>query len=490
MRQLGAISTISAVLLAAASSAQAADFADRTYAKSSFIKSPVVAQVYDWNGFYFGANIGVGVGRDPSKVDFGFGAPQNNLSPIGAIGGLQTGYNWQSGNFVFGVETDFQGSGMDDSSTCSAGCQPGTNGRITPSQSLDWFGTARLRAGLASGTVFSYFTGGFAYGNVKSTIGGITTGFAGSVLGPFPVGSVSETKTGWTIGGGIEAALGGNWTGKVEYLYLDLGSQNVLTSSGIFPVVMSVENHEHIFRAGLNYHVGGARSDVAEPTTNWTGFYAGLNAGFGIARNPTTFASSGSTTVDHFTLVPEGFLGGGQIGYNWQSSNWVYGLEADFQGSALKDNGNCLLVCFPVPLPAPFLTSGNVDQQLTWFGTVRGRLGYSIGSTLFYGTGGLAYGEIRNTASVVYSSAPIFLPAVSAMDRVDVRHINTGWTAGGGIESPIDWLGRNWTLKSEYLYVDLGSVNDNVVLASTPFSLNSKIHEHIFRAGINYHFNP
>ncbi|HEY0236318.1 MAG TPA: outer membrane beta-barrel protein [Afipia sp.] len=476
--------SISAILLVAASSAQAADLADRTY-----VKSPVVAQVYDWSGFYFGANAGVGVGRDPSAINTGlFTIPRNTLSPIGAIGGLQTGFNWQSGNLVFGVETDFQASGMDDSSTCNAGCQ--SNSSLTPSQSLDWFGTARLRAGLASGPVFSYFTGGFAYGNVKSTVSGTTTGFAGSVAGAFPVGSVSETKTGWTIGGGIEAALGGNWTGKVEYLYLDLGNQNVTTSSGIFPIVMSVENHEHVFRAGLNYHLNGAHPYVDPPVANWAGFYAGLNAGFGVARNPTTFGIPGSATTDSFTLVPQGFLGGGQIGYNWQSENWVYGLEADFQGSALRDKDNCLLVCFQAVLPSPFITSGNVDQQLTWFGTVRGRFGYSVGSTLFYGTGGLAYGEIRNTASVVYSSAPIFFSAVPAMDRVDVRHINTGWTAGGGIESPIDWLGKNWTLKSEYLYVDLGSVNDNAVLASTAFALNSKIHEHIFRAGINYHFGP
>lgn len=480
MRQLVSIST---VLLVAASSVHAADIADRMY-----VKSPVMAPVYDWSGFYFGANAGVGVGRDPTAVNLGlFAIPRNTVSPIGAIGGLQSGYNWQSANLVFGVETDFQASGMEDSSTCNAGCQ--FNSKLMPSQSLDWFGTARLRVGLASGPAFSYVTGGFAYGSIKSTIGGATTGFSGSIAGPFPVGSVSETKTGWTIGGGIEASLGGNWTGKVEYLYLDFGSQSVTTSSGIFPVVMSVENREHIFRAGLNYHLNGARSDLDVPVARWAGFYAGLNAGFGIARNPATFGPDGSTTIDQFTLTPQGFLGGGQIGYNWQSANWVYGVEADFQGAALKDNANCVLLCVPVVLPSPFITGGNIDQQLTWFGTVRGRFGYSVGSTLFYGTGGLAYGEVRNTASVLYSSG-ILGAVVPAIDRIDVRHINTGWTVGGGIESPIEWLGKNWTLKSEYLYVDLGSVDDNVVLASTVFTLNSKIREHIFRAGINYHFSP
>lgn len=452
------------------------------------VKAPVAAQGHDWDGFYLGANAGIGVGRDPSAISNLFAVPTNTLSPIGAIGGLQAGYNWQSGHFVFGMETDFQASGMDDSSTCSAGCQP--NSSLTPSQSLEWFGTARLRLGLASGPAFSYFTGGLAYGNVKSTVGGTTTGFAGSVAGTFPVGSASETKTGWTIGGGVEAALGGNWTGKIEYLYLDLGGQNVATSSGIFPVVMSVENREHIFRAGLNYHLHDAHPYAGPSLANWAGFYAGVNAGFGIARNPSAFGAAGSAAIDQFTLTPQGFLGGGQVGYNLQNANWVYGLETDFQGAALKDNSNCLLVCVQTVLPSPFITSGNVDQQLTWFGTVRGRFGYSVGSTLFYGTGGLAYGEIKNSTSVVYSSAGIFAAAVPAIDRVDVRRINTGWTVGGGIESQIDWFGKNWTLKSEYLYVDLGSVNDNVILASTAFTLNSKIREHVFRAGINYYFNP
>ncbi len=202
---------------------------------------------------------------------------------------------------------------------------------------------------------------------------------------------------------------------------------------------------------------------------NWTGFYLGGNVGSGTGRDHSSLAA-----VDNpqFNLSPDGYLGGVQAGYNWQAANWVYGVEADIQGSSQRDNRTCIRNCI---LPAPFIS---FDSKLPWFGTVRGRLGYSIGSTLLYATGGYAYGGVKtNTVS-------------SADPDQSFSKTKGGWTAGAGIETPFTLLGLfgpNWTSKTEYLYVDLGSTTNTFV--GTGSVLTSQIHEHIFRTGLNYHFN-
>jgi len=456
-----------AAVVASVTSVQAADLP----AKAPY-KKAIAYQVYDWSGFYAGVNVGGGVARNQST----FIAPAvpfpnafNYGSPAGVIGGGQIGYNWQSGSLVAGLEADIQGSGMRDT-TCALGCTTavGLNGAYTLNQNLDWFGTVRARAGLATGPVFSYVTGGFAYGGVKTNT---TLSFGGIGLAPT---SISETRTGWTLGSGVEASLGGNWTGKIEYLYVDLGTQAIPNSVGGGTITNS-EIREHIFRVGANYRMGVKNNYSAGPTANWSGLYAGLNAGTGLARNSSSYGPLGLT--DQITLMPEGYLGGGQIGYNWQTANWVYGLETDFQGTSLKDQNNCLLACSA-------FTTGNARERLAWFGTVRGRLGYSVGSTLFYGTGGFAYGEVKDNVS-----ATVFLLGTGAGA---FKTTKTGWTAGGGMESPLDlfgMFGKNWTVKAEYLYVDLGSVNDIISVGGVPFALNTTIQEHVFRGGINYHFN-
>ncbi len=242
-------------------SAQAADIA----VKAPY-KKAVAAQVYDWTGFYAGVNIGGAIARNRNVFNAPTLAPGginivSNTAPAGAIGGAQIGYNWQFGNWVLGVEADIQGADMKDTS-CTLGCFPQSTYALN--QSLDWFGTVRGRAGLATGPVFSYVTGGFAYGGVKTT--------STALLGVPPlVGSISETRTGWTVGSGVEASLGGNWTGKIEYLYVDLGTQNVPNPlAALIPLSATSEIHEHIFRVGANYRIGATKA-YSEPTANWAG---------------------------------------------------------------------------------------------------------------------------------------------------------------------------------------------------------------------------
>jgi outer membrane immunogenic protein len=458
-------------------SAVAADLAPRTYTKA-----PVADPAYNWTGFYFGVNAGVGLGRSLSQLTVpdapGTFGETSRFGAAGAIGGGQLGYNWQSGQWVLGLETDLQRSGIEDSRTCGLYCHPQFVSAQFD-QKLDWFGTARGRVGLATGPVLSYVTGGLAYGGVKTSIAEALPGSGGGTN--FGSAGISETRTGWTIGSGVEASLGGNWTGKIEYLYLDLGTQ-----SGALPFTtmpgqsFSSEIREHIFRAGVNYRVGGAGTYAPEPVANWTGLYLGGNAGSGTAINPSSHPGSISGLIvfdEKFNLSPDGYLGGAQIGYNWQATNWVFGLESDIQGSTQKDNGACQFACDAGLAYAKF------DQRLPWFGTSRARLGYSVGSSLFYATGGLAYGEVKT--SIVHTDGTITSIA-------DFSHTKMGWTVGAGLETPLELFGlfgKNWTAKVEYLYVDLGKTSDSYVFDVALFGLETHVQEHIFRTGLNYHFN-
>ncbi|HVV42842.1 MAG TPA: outer membrane protein [Nitrobacter sp.] len=433
------------VLLAStAMSAQAADLA----VKAPYYKAPV-ATVYDWTGFYLGVNAGVGLGRNRTQ-NYGNALAETStyVSPLGGLGGAQIGYNWQTngsflGPIVFGVEADIQGSDLSDG-------YPNLGGVVQYNQKIDWFGTVRGRVGLATGPVLTYLTAGYAYGNVNTTV---TEGGVGS--------SINGGRSGWTWGSGVEAALGGNWTAKIEYLWLDLGDR----TDGLAFAGQSLrsELRENIFRVGLNYRIGGNSVYAPVAAANWAGLYLGGNLGSGTGRDRSSLVSGGAAPTAFLNTSPDGINGGVQAGYNWQAGNWVYGLETDIQGSAQEDNKTYALA------PGAAL---NVNSKLPWFGTVRGRFGYSIGSSLFYATGGFAYGNVKTD-----------------INSVNVSQTQTGWTVGAGIETPFTFLGLfgpNWTTKTEYLYVDLGRSTNDFGAAGV---FTTDVREHIFRTGLNYHFN-
>jgi outer membrane immunogenic protein len=188
---------------------------------------------------------------------------------------------------------------------------------------------------------------------------------------------------------------------------------------------------------------------------SWTGFYAGLNAGGGWTFDngtPRCINPNGVNNGPGCQIVPDnttngsGFIGGGQIGYNWQvNPAWVVGLETDFQGSNLGGSatvgGRFALVGGGfAPNPATF----TANDKLDWFGTVRGRAGFAIGRSLFYTTAGLAYGEAALSTNF---ATPFFtFPANATVTKA-------GWIAGIGTEGA--FVG-NWSAKAELLYYDLG----------------------------------
>lgn len=243
--------------LLAVTSASAADL-------PVYSKAPPVAVVYDWTGPYIGLNLGYSFGRGTTDGTYTNGsllAVNTTVTPIsgradvnGFIGGGQLGYNWQFGSWVTGLEGDIQfsnerGSGV----VCTVACP--VNVPFTRDYKLDWFGTARGRIGfLPAERILLYATGGLAYGN-----------FSGSSWTlPMNIGTWSSLKAGWTVGAGVEAALGWNWSVKFEYLYMDLG--NVGGSSainGLNQWVFNTKFTDSIARVGLNYKFGGPAAVVA-----------------------------------------------------------------------------------------------------------------------------------------------------------------------------------------------------------------------------------
>jgi outer membrane immunogenic protein len=162
---------------------------------------------------------------------------------------------------------------------------------------------------------------------------------------------------------------------------------------------------------------------VVAPVYDWTGFYIGGNIGYGVGRDESSetavsgpgFPIIGAGTTLYggtktFDVSTRGVIGGGQIGYNWQASTAVVvGIEADIQGSDVKGRTGCIVTCGAPIVTAPIsilpafpviFSDDSVTRRLNWFGTVRGRLGYSTGPSLFYVTGGLAYGEVERSSNV------------------------------------------------------------------------------------------
>jgi outer membrane immunogenic protein len=205
----------------------------------------------------------------------------------------------------------------------------------------------------------------------------------------------------------------------------------------------------------------------AEPL--WTGFYAGLNVGgaFGSSRNAFTVAGFG---LPSFATSLDGVIGGGEAGYNWQTGPWVLGLEANFEGSGLSGGRNA--PCLP-PLCGAFAAS--YSQRLSWFGTLRPRVGYALGNWLLYATGGGALGQVETNAAAAVG------PFVAADRRGGTRD---GWTVGGGVEVA---LAPGWSAKIEYLYLDLGSRTTTYLL--TPSISNaSRLSANVITTGVNYRF--
>jgi len=200
-----------------------------------------------WTGFYAGLNVGGAFGSSRNAFSIaGFGLPSFDTLPAGVVGGGEAGYNWQTGSWVLGLEASFEGSGLSGART--APCIPPLCGKLAASytQKTPWFGTLRPRVGYALGNWLLYATGGGALGELNTN----ATAASGSFIA---TDSRSQTRSGWTLGGGVEVGFAPGWTAKIEYLYLDLGSRT--TTYLLSPPISNTSRvNANVITAGVNYH--------------------------------------------------------------------------------------------------------------------------------------------------------------------------------------------------------------------------------------------
>jgi outer membrane immunogenic protein len=435
----------------------------------------------------------------------------------GLLGGT-LGYNWQKGSFVYGAEGDFSWAAINgQSSTCgptSVLPHPcGTN--------LNALGTFRGRAGYAVGATGSwllYATGGLAIGELRGW----------DSLTP---ASGNDWRAGWTVGAGVETAIAPRWTAKLEYLHVDLGNGQIFN---VVPgVPESVSFKADILRAGINYKFDdGAvaavsprlytKAPVVAAVNPWSGWYAGLNAGYldgatgistaGQITSASTFAENSAamaaSVTNQLSTGQGGALGGAQFGYNrLVSPGLLAGLEADIQGSSLRGSASAASAVTTV---SGF--NGNdtataaitASRRLDYIGTVRARLGALVTpTTLLYVTGGLAYGGVKSATNVTQGFVTAIPPSPAAnVTSGSFSDTRAGYTIGAGGE----WLiASKWSIKAEYLYYDLGTANygtgisafdalsslssNGIGIDSVATSTRVRFNGNIARVGVNYHLD-
>jgi opacity protein-like surface antigen len=542
--------------------------------KGPVLAVPVVT-AWTWAGPYLGVNAGYAWGKSDTDTVIGdaiTGTPlvatSTSAKFTGMTYGAQAGFNWQSGAFVAGIEADIQNSRQSERVTtfdcAGATCNPAISafGLDAPvsarmEQRLEWFGTLRGRLGVTPtpGSLL-YATGGLAVGRIKTsgTISGSSLGLTEGIIEgveqgvafdvdadgnpieapvdvpvEIPIVTASanptsttffdqRTKAGWTVGAGAEVRLGGNWTGKVEYLYLDFGT--VATTATLpqnsTPIAVNFNSRvtENLVRLGVNYKfdplgaVYAAPAGAAGPlafkapvrsTWTWAGFYLGGNIGYGFGTSNTDTAFTDLATTGQLLATGssnrlEGMIGGAQAGYNWVAGNLVAGVEADLNYSGQRAG---LAATCPGEVCNPALVGVVGDpsvqalfeqgQKLEWFATLRGRLGAAVTpDAVAYVTGGLAVGEVMTAGTVLGFDGD----GDPVNTIVSSHNTKAGWTAGGGVEARL--IG-NWTGRLEYLHLDLGSVT--TVPAPTPNStvataFTSRVTDDIVRLGVSYKFDP
>jgi outer membrane immunogenic protein len=250
--------------------------------------------------------------------------------------------------------------------------------------------------------------------------------------------------------------------------------------------------------AGLGFGQTASAADLGvvpfrpPPQFSWTGCYGGLNAGGGwtqpngvldsYSRSLEPIVRVGRTVPEKFDLQGSGVSVGGQFGCNWQAGPIVFGVETDIQGN--PDPGIRAMRTFDLAGPFPFAPStSNAEDKLGWFGTVRGRLGFTLtDSILLYGTGGFAYGGVSESAAVWFS------PSTSGTFTGSSEVMRAGWTVGGGAEFA---LFAGWSVKLEYLYVDLGKTTVQLTDPQFPgefLRYSFRHRENIARLGLNWRF--
>ncbi len=429
--------------------------------------------IYDWSGFYIGGHLGY-LGLDSD----GFFATSVDLALCGSsfLGGAEVGWNWQFGSWVVGVEPDLS----------FFECRDVNLREEHYVAEADFLGTLRGRVGWADDNVLFYGTAGLAYlrARVETSLGGLDLDQIGNE------DSKDVSALGGVAGAGIEWGLTRRFSVKAEALYLFFDEEDSLAAliegcapglEGCLPVgtnFFSIDDG-FVFRVGANWRLwappdSGADSVLAThggPAAiyDWSGFYIGAHVGYGGVDN------GGVYMEDRISPVPNpapirlgelenyGLLGGGQIGFNWQISSFVLGLEGDVAGVDWDD----LIVDLQIPVEPQ-----TVALDLDLLATARARIGWAADDLLFYLTGGVAYlaGEFEG----------VTIPGSKDVSAV-------GGAFGGGVEWGVT---RDLSLRAEALYL---AFDDDTSLAGVTDEASSGDHVEIddgyaLRLGANWRF--
>lgn len=206
----------------------------------------------------------------------------------------------------------------------------------------------------------------------------------------------------------------------------------------------------------------------AAPLYNWTGWYGGANVGYGWDPN---YVFQGGGFTESLPLEPEGIFGGFQVGYNWHfAPMWLVGIEADFQFSDIRDSISAI--------PGGGFDGVTANVHLRQFATIRGRFGHVMDRTLFFVTGGVAFGNFDVLVNADFDADP-------NDGSIDWRRWETGYVLGAGIEHA---FGNGWTFKIEYQYLDFSFVATGLGDSGNILTLRGDPQIHTVRLGVNKRF--
>jgi outer membrane immunogenic protein len=224
------------------------------------------------------------------------------------------------------------------------------------------------------------------------------------------------------------------------------------------------------------------------PVFSWTGFYFGAHVGWGWGRTDATVLEADNTFFPQGTINRNGFdgaLGGGQVGVNYQTGQWVLGIEGDISKSGFEGHNRHDAILL-------LDRHSETESDVKWLATLTGRLGFAAGptllsdNTLFYVKGGAAWADFNSVTNSFVSSTGRLLQTISGDET------RSGWTVGGGVE----WGGVYWSAKAEYNFIDFGT--ERVARSGTNFVTGDPVlrfrdadtQVHVIKFGINYHFAP
>jgi opacity protein-like surface antigen len=485
---------------------------------------PKVAEPYNWAGFYLGRFVGT------SWSNATWTAPAlglaSNPDSAGTMAGTQIGYNYQSGNWVAGVEADLSFANNRGGKGCFT---PGfgTGGQFifnNCDNDLHTLVTATGRLGWAWDRQLLYGKAGVAWSRDHYAVE------CNSDVNVFfnPCAFQRETgaasRFGATLGVGFEFGFTPNWSAKVEYDRIQFGTKTIrLTAQDLFlgagPVgndALRVTENVNVVKLGVNYHfkdgenilTGGAAPGVSPIST---GPYVGAAIGNRLSdatwrTTGVSFGAGGNggppgTDIPDRTTYKNPFFGstaraGGYLGYNWQvMPRWLVGLEGDiaYSDARMSQGG----------IPGTYGNGANgflgteaqrqdsVQVKFGWDASIRGRIGYlATPNWLIYTTAGLAFEDIQISV-ICNGRADSYCgpgsPGVAVARGQSVSSVKTGWTLGYGIETAL-W--QNWVGRFEYRYADLGTIS-NTFFARTAnvVGMNLSVTSHILQAGLTYRFD-